>query len=215
VCAVHAGEVRHYFYDGNGNVGQVVNEIGTIIARYEYDPFGNIVNGVSPDDSNPFRFSTKYFDAETGLYYYGFRYYSAELGRWWSRDPIGERGGINLYLLLSNNPISNYDLLGYVTVTQIAKVGYQLGLVSDPIVQASSNANFTNLNEKDLIKMNFSNLIKDIQSMLGLVFCQLSTDGYNFLNFIRASSVVNRHSALTDFLFLFGSQSAAFCFRLS
>ena len=40
--------------------------------------------------ANPFRFSTKYFDAETGLYYYGYRYYSPNLGRWISRDPIGE-----------------------------------------------------------------------------------------------------------------------------
>ncbi|NEP84442.1 MAG: hypothetical protein F6K39_43830, partial [Okeania sp. SIO3B3] len=41
-----------------------------------------------PIMSNVFRFSTKYLDVESGLYYYGFRYYVVELGRWVSRDPL-------------------------------------------------------------------------------------------------------------------------------
>lgn len=56
--------------------------------------------------------STKYWDGETGLYYYGYRYYSSELGRWLSRDPLGERGGYNLYAFTYNNPINFFDLLG-------------------------------------------------------------------------------------------------------
>jgi RHS repeat-associated protein len=54
-------------------------------------------------ESNPFRFSTKYQDDETGLLYYGYRYYHAVTGRWISRDPIGERGGENLYVFITNN----------------------------------------------------------------------------------------------------------------
>ena len=60
---------------------------------YEYDPFGNIVKCTGPlKDENPFRFSTKYQDNETGLLYYGYRYYNADMGRWISRDPLGEPG---------------------------------------------------------------------------------------------------------------------------
>lgn len=55
------------------------------------------------------QFSTKYQDDETGFLYYGFRYYSPELGRWLSRDPIGESGGINLYGYVHNNPINMID----------------------------------------------------------------------------------------------------------
>ncbi|MCG3128343.1 MAG: hypothetical protein CHACPFDD_03227 [Phycisphaerae bacterium] len=96
-----------------------------IVARYEYDPFGNLVG---PDDDadgtvtaeeagpyatvNSYRFSTKPFDAETGLYSYIFRYYSPRLGRWMSRDPIGEAGGLNVYAFIGNDPISGWDYLG-------------------------------------------------------------------------------------------------------
>ena len=56
--------------------------------------------------------STKYHDAETGLYYYGYRYYSAEMGRWLSRDPRGEAGSLNLYLFVYNNPLYFVDPFG-------------------------------------------------------------------------------------------------------
>jgi len=48
----------------------------------------------------------------SGMFYYGFRYYNPETGRWLSRDPIGERGGLNLYGFVGNNPIRWFDLLG-------------------------------------------------------------------------------------------------------
>ncbi|WCJ60440.1 hypothetical protein NXS98_04725 [Fontisphaera persica] len=58
---------------------------------------------------NPFRFSTKHCDDETGLYYYGHRYYHPHTGRWLSRDPIGEGGGLNLYGLVNNQPVHFVD----------------------------------------------------------------------------------------------------------
>jgi RHS repeat-associated protein len=62
--------------------------------------FGKLLNSQGPSaDENPFRFSSEYFDQETGLVYYNFRYYSPELGKWMSRDPIGEEGGILLFNL--------------------------------------------------------------------------------------------------------------------
>ncbi|MCP4113091.1 MAG: RHS repeat-associated core domain-containing protein [Desulfobacteraceae bacterium] len=109
-----ASVVYYYFYDANGNVGQLVNTAdGSIAAHYEYDPFGNTIKAEGEyKDSNPYRFSTKFFDAETGLYYYGFRYYSAELGRWLNRDPTQEAGGYNLYVFVENNAVNHFDLLG-------------------------------------------------------------------------------------------------------
>jgi RHS repeat-associated protein len=63
-------------------------------------------------DQFPFRFSTKQFDAETGFYYYGYRFYSPELGRWLSRDPVEEQGGLNLYGFVGNDPVDRWDMLG-------------------------------------------------------------------------------------------------------
>ena len=56
--------------------------------------------------------STKYFDDELQTYYYGYRYYSPELGRWTRRDPIGEEGGLNLYQSVANNLPNGIDALG-------------------------------------------------------------------------------------------------------
>ncbi len=109
-----SGSTYYYLYDVNGNVGQLVaGADGSIAAQYEYDPYGNAIVAVeSVANDNPFRFSTKYWDGEVGLYYYGYRYYLPELGRWVNRDPIGERGGVNLYTFVSNVPTSGFDLFG-------------------------------------------------------------------------------------------------------
>jgi RHS repeat-associated protein len=104
-----------YFYDANGNIGQLVNAdltTATILARYEYYPFGGILSTWSDygyGNANPFRFSTKYRDSETGLYYWDHRYLIPRLGRWLSRDPIGERGAMNLYMAMRNNAVNRID----------------------------------------------------------------------------------------------------------
>jgi RHS repeat-associated protein len=99
-------------YDGNGNISEYLTATGTTAAHFEYDPFGDTV--VNTDSANLFtyRFSTKPRDQETGLYYYGYRYYDSMNGRWPSRDPIEEKGGANLYKFLGNNALSKWDYLG-------------------------------------------------------------------------------------------------------
>lgn len=67
-----------------------------------------------PANENAYRFSTKYADEETGLVYYGYRYYSATLGRWVNRDPAGEDGGANLHAFVQNQPVGATDTLGLV-----------------------------------------------------------------------------------------------------
>ncbi len=101
-----------YTYDGNGNVVDVMDDEGTSVAHYEYDPFGRTISSSGTfAEENRWRFSTKSLD-ESGLYYYGYRYYSPELGRWPSRDPIGEDGGLNLYGFVGNMVICRIDAYG-------------------------------------------------------------------------------------------------------
>jgi RHS repeat-associated protein len=116
---VEAGNTYLPAYDGNGNVmGMIKASDGSLAAAYEYDAFGNTLRESGPyAASNPFRFSTKYTDIETGLIYYGLRYYSPTLGRFLNKDPIEEQGGLNLYGFCSNDAINKWDYLGMVVIT--------------------------------------------------------------------------------------------------
>lgn len=121
-------------YDGSGNIVKMIRfeslggsptEIfeASEAASYEYGPFGENrsttgelgspgTGGTHQGLRNPFRFSTKYTDAETGLLYYGYRYYSPTIGRWINRDPIEEKGGSNLLTFVKNDPTNQLDALG-------------------------------------------------------------------------------------------------------
>jgi RHS repeat-associated protein len=92
--------------NNHGDVTALFDASGTqIVAKYERDPFGVLLSATGPAANVcPFGFQTKYYDAETGLYYICHRYYSPTLGRWMSRDPIAEQGGFNLYSYGNGNP---------------------------------------------------------------------------------------------------------------
>lgn len=112
LAVISGSSVSYPTYDGNGNVSEYLNISGTVVAHFEYDPFGNAVVNTDATNQYTYRFSTKPFDVETGLYYYGYRYYDPLTGRWLNRDPIGEGGGINLYGMIGNDGINAVDVLG-------------------------------------------------------------------------------------------------------
>ena len=127
-----------YFHDALGNVGQVV-DLGAATAsvammvKYEYDPYGSRTNTATQGEyEQPFRFSTKYYDDETGLSYFGYRYYNAVLGRWISRDPAADRGGVNLYGYVRNRPVGLADWLGHFPIGGLGGVLCGPGEVYDP-----------------------------------------------------------------------------------
>ncbi len=143
LAALLSGTSVFYAYDGNGNVTDLINASGTTVAQYAYDPYGNVLtqSGAFADD-NPFRFSTKYTDQETGLVYYGYRYYNPEIGRWVNRDPIEEQGGLNVYGFTQNRSIDRIDILGMLTVSgdcgcytkKTLEVYFQIESVFNPLV---------------------------------------------------------------------------------
>lgn len=100
-------------YDLNGNLTGLLDDAGAYVAWYEYDAFGKpVAEGGPMKDANPIRFSTQYTDKETGLVYYGFRFYDPAQGRFLNRDPIGEAGGLNLYRFAGNDPANRNDAYG-------------------------------------------------------------------------------------------------------
>ena len=122
------GVVEHTYWvgaDERGDTQRLVEADGSqpkVVAAFEYGPHGEVLAvdaapGVNLDISNPtslcpFLHSTKYFDAETGLYYFGYRYMDPATGTWISRDPIGEQGGLNLYAYCMNDPVGTTDPYG-------------------------------------------------------------------------------------------------------
>jgi RHS repeat-associated protein len=110
-----AGVGTHFCaYDGNGNIVALsAASDGSETARYEYGPFGEPIRLTGPAGNlNPFRFSTKRTDPTTDLVLYEYRVYNASTARWLSKDPIGELGGKNLYVIGFNHPIYGVDPLG-------------------------------------------------------------------------------------------------------
>src|SRR2546425_3618583 len=91
----------------------MVNSSQSKMASYRYDPFGNTISSSGTQASaNVYRFSSKEIHVNTGIYYYGYRFYDPNLQRWLNRDPMGEVGGLNLYQAFLNSPFDTYDPLG-------------------------------------------------------------------------------------------------------
>ena len=110
----NGGVANFVVYDGNGNVMALVNSANiNVTAQYDYGPFGELIRSTGPmAKGNPFRFSTKYTDDETDLIYYGYRFYNPSTGRWLSRDPLEEVGGLNLYSFVKNDCINFMEFNG-------------------------------------------------------------------------------------------------------
>jgi RHS repeat-associated protein len=102
-----------YHADGNGNVTCLINTNQAIVAKYLYDPFGNILskNGLLAD-LNVYRFSSKEWHQNSGLIYYQYRLYDPNLQRFPNPDPLGFGGGLNFYAYASGNPVSYLDPFG-------------------------------------------------------------------------------------------------------
>lgn len=142
--AVQQGTAIYYYHaDGLGSIAALSNTSGATAQYYRYDAFGRMTQSGSV--TQPYMYTAREYDAETGLYYYRARYYDPVAGRFITRDPIGVLGdartyspikgnasepntmnlilnknGINhVYSYVSNNPVNMIDPSGlYQTLFQ-------------------------------------------------------------------------------------------------
>ncbi|MCK4828908.1 RHS domain-containing protein, partial [bacterium] len=106
------GQYYWYLNDHLGTPQKLINGSGQVVWSALYDAFGAAeVGGDSVVESN-LRFPGQYFDGETGLHYNWHRYYDPETGRYVTVDPIGFRGGINVYDYVYGNAVNVIDPLG-------------------------------------------------------------------------------------------------------
>ena len=105
----------YYLYDHLGSVIGLSDGANSLVATYRYDPWGNLIasGGSNPALLNPFRFTGREWDAESGLYYYRARYYDPQIGRFLSQDPLHlVTAGVHGYAYAGNNPLRYVDPSG-------------------------------------------------------------------------------------------------------
>jgi RHS repeat-associated protein len=101
---------------------------GDVTERYAFSPFGlrtvldknGSIRATSESDWT-FAFQGQFVDIESAFMDYGYRYYSVRLGTWLSRDPIEEKGGVNLYSFADNDGVGKVDHLGLVPALEAPK----------------------------------------------------------------------------------------------
>lgn len=113
---------KRYYYHSNKQFSTygLTDSTGQVVERYVYTPYGQVTTfdaayqtpAISSRVGNPFTFTGRELDAETGLMHFRARTYDTVQGRFKARDPIGYEGGINLYEYVGNNPTGWTDPLG-------------------------------------------------------------------------------------------------------
>ena len=103
--------IFYYHNDHLGTPQKMTDEAGAVVWSADYRPFGD-VSVTTETVKNTFRFPGQYYDSETGLHYNWHRDYHPGIGRYVQADPIGLRGGNNLYAYVQNNPVSLVDPFG-------------------------------------------------------------------------------------------------------
>ena len=119
------GTALYYHYDVRGSTIALTDAAGNPTDQYAYDPFGKIANSLGTS-ANPFKYVGKYgvMDEGNGLAYVRARYFSPDLGRFITKDPLtgtdGDSQGLHRYVYALNNPVMLVDVSGYTAIDILA-----------------------------------------------------------------------------------------------
>ncbi len=153
-----------YFFinDHLGTPQKIVNEAGEVVWAGFYQPFGKAW-AYPADIINNFRFPGQYYDAETGLHYNWNRYYDPDTGRYFTADPIGLEGWINLYAYVENNPVNFVDYSGLIKQRENEIHNNPLRTLDDELLDDVKDS--LNRGDKDGLDNALKQLEKDIAKL--------------------------------------------------
>lgn len=142
---------RIYAISDSLNVSMAASDDGSVLERYYYTAFGVPEQGRAPAVVTPeleVRFHGYSWDESSGFYSVRYRSLTTAFGRWLSRDPIEERGGVNLYAFVGNNPINRWDRFGQLfgldfDYTQNLQIGGCLPIPAAPLVSICLTGGYT------------------------------------------------------------------------
>ncbi|MHA2254144.1 MAG: RHS repeat-associated core domain-containing protein, partial [Candidatus Kariarchaeaceae archaeon] len=123
-------DTNYYFYhnDHLGTPQKMTAINGAVVWRVKYSSFGQATIEPISTVTNNLRFPGQYYDNETGLNYNRFRYYEPKLGRYTRSDPVGLKGGLNLYLYSLNSPLVFFDNEGLAIIAWCSYFSFGGGL---------------------------------------------------------------------------------------
>ena len=116
LAMTRGGKTYTYQADALGSILAVVDDSNAVVQRYRYDAWGNILEVQDPNFKQPFAYTGREWDEESGLYYYRARYYDPKVGRFVQSDPIGLAGGVNRYAYVEGDPVINRDPVGLLAI---------------------------------------------------------------------------------------------------
>jgi RHS repeat-associated protein len=188
----------YYALDQLGSVRSILtNPSGGPAVSFDYDPYGRPIpnpgtNETEGQVSTDFRYAGLFYERNSGLYLAEHRAYDARTGRWLSRDPIAEAGGVNVYGYVRGNPITYTDLLG-------------LECPTTPTPPAQQVPNAPSPSDQQLVAID--TLLAEIQaaaqaagnSVSGLIKTTIGPAAQSVSGFITTTIEPSLSGALTDF----------------
>ena len=213
-------EKMQFFYhpDHLGSSSYITNLDGEVSQHIEYVPFGEVfIEERNNTWNTPYLFNAKEFDEETGMYYYGARYYEPRLSLWMSCDPLQERkAGFTTYAYCENNPVKLFDPDGKFGIpTHVKLVSQALktantskgkfrmlwgtGVVSDIFLISRSTVHLDNMVGYESLSNAYNNLQNSFQEHMGEgKYTKAGVDLHGIADFYSHSNYIDLYKKYKD-----------------
>ena len=178
--------LQFYFHsDHLGSSSLITDATGGLVQHLEYTPSGEVLVDDRPTQSSwstPYKFNGKELDEETGLYYYGARYYDPRTSVWISADPLAEKyPNVSSYVYCLDNPVKFIDIDGkkpsFENMTNKNHYGFVF-VCQNNITDRVNNDDYLNAKEKGIPILRVDN-IKDFQEGMKIMKEKgISTNAY-------------------------------------